>query len=61
MNYRIVRDHVLDKLHELPDESVHCLVTSPSYWGLHDYKAEGQIGLEKTPAEYLEKMVEVFR
>ena len=24
-------------LRELPDESVHCVVTSPPYWGLRDY------------------------
>jgi hypothetical protein len=25
------------KLKELPDESVHCVVTSPPYFGLRDY------------------------
>jgi DNA modification methylase len=43
------------------DESVQCCVTSPPYWGLRDYKVEGQLGLEKTPEEYVVKMVEVFR
>jgi DNA modification methylase len=28
---------VLAVLAELPDESVHCVVTSPPYWGLRDY------------------------
>jgi DNA modification methylase len=36
-------------------------VTSPPYWGLRDYQVDGQIGLEKTPEEYVQKMVEVFR
>lgn len=45
----------------MADESVHCVVTSPPYWGLRDYGADGQIGLEKTPQEYVAKMVEVFR
>lgn len=45
----------------LPDESVHCVVTSPPYWGLRDYGIEGQIGLEKTPEEYVSKMVAVCR
>jgi DNA modification methylase len=27
----------LDVLREMPDESVHCVVTSPPYWGLRDY------------------------
>jgi len=47
-------------LRELPDESVHCCVTSPPYWGLRDYGVDGQLGLEKTPDEYVAKMVEVF-
>jgi DNA modification methylase len=36
-------------------------VTSPPYFGLRDYGHEGQIGLEKTPDEYIAAMVEVFR
>jgi DNA modification methylase len=43
------------------DESVHCCVTSPPYWGLRDYGVAGQLGLEKTPELYVDKMVEVFR
>lgn len=39
---------------------VQTCVTSPPYWGLRDYGAEGQLGLERTPQEYVEKMVEVF-
>lgn len=39
---------------------VDCIITSPPYWNLRDYKVKGQLGLEKTPAEYLENMVEVF-
>jgi DNA modification methylase len=104
----ILQGDVLDKLKELPDKSVHCVITSPPYWGLRDYgtanweggdskcnhnpqKPDGgeradrslplgrgglfketcgkcgavridqQIGLEKTPEEYVEKMVVVFR
>ena len=36
-------------------------VTSPPYYGLRDYGHEGQIGLEETPLEYIDNMVEVFR
>ena len=39
---------------------VQMCVTSPPYWGLRDYKVDGQIGLEQTPEEYVAKMVEVF-
>lgn len=57
----ILEGDVLERLAGLPDESVHCVVTSPPYWGLRDYGVDGQIGLEKTPEEYVAKMVEVFR
>ena len=57
----ILHGHVLDKLQEVESESVQCVVTSPPYWGLRDYGTEGQLGLEKTPEEYVENMVKVFR
>jgi DNA modification methylase len=40
---------------------VQMCVTSPPYYGLRDYGHDGQIGLEETPEEYIEAMVEVFR
>jgi len=52
---------VRDVLPELPDESVHCCVTSPPYWGLRDYGVAGQLGLEDTPEAYVANLVEVFR
>lgn len=51
----------LECLRTLPDESVNCVVTSPPYWGLRDYGVAGQIGLERTPEEYVARLVEVFR
>lgn len=45
----------------LADQSVHCCVTSPPYFGLRDYGHAGQIGLESTPDEYVAQMVAVFR
>ena len=51
----------LTQLRLLPAESVQCCVTSPPYWGLRDYASEGQLGLEKTPEEYVGRMVEIFR
>jgi DNA modification methylase len=51
---------VLKGLKKLADNSVHCVVTSPPYWGLRDYNHAGQIGLEKNPGEYVEKMIRVF-
>lgn len=46
---------------KLPEKSIHTCVTSPPYYGLRDYGAEGQIGLEETPAEFIQKLVAVFR
>jgi len=40
---------------------VQTCVTSPPYFGLRDYGHDGQIGLEETPDQYIEAMVEVFR
>jgi len=48
-------------LANLPDQSVDCCVTSPPYFGLRDYGRKSQIGLEPTPEEFVEALVEVFR
>jgi DNA modification methylase len=113
MTVRIITGHVLSALAQLPDESVHCVVCSPPYYGLRDYGIEpqvwggdpgcehdwnsrtierelhqtravgrgdprtssqwveafcrhcngwrGSLGLEPTPALYIEHMVTVFR
>ena len=45
----------------LPDASVHCVVTSPPYWGLRNYGLAGGIGLEPTLAEYVDNLVAVGR
>lgn len=51
----------MKSLSDMPEKSVHCCVTSPPYFGLRDYGHEGQIGLEETPDEYVQSIVEVFR
>jgi len=57
----IYHGDVRQLLKELPDESVNCVVTSPPYWRQRDYKITGQIGLEITPEEYCDSLVEAFR
>ncbi len=47
-------------LKTLPDNSIDCCVTSPPYYGLRDYGKKKQIGLEKTPEEYIDRLVAVF-
>ena len=49
--------HVLD---QIPDQSVQCVVTSPPYWGLRNYNIDGQIGLEETLGQFINRLVEVF-
>lgn len=51
----------MDRLKELPSESVHSVVTSPPYWGLRDYGHDDQIGMEPTPELYAEKIVSIAR
>ena len=58
--WEIRQGNALELLRAMRDESVHCCVTSPPYWGLRDYGAKGQIGLESTPEEYVARLVEVF-
>jgi len=48
-------------LPHLPDRSAQCVVTSPPYFALRDYGVIGQVGMEPTPAEYVDSLVEVFR
>ena len=61
MSVRILSGDCRDVLKTLPDESVHCVVTSPPYFGLRDYGVDGQIGLEPTPDAFVAEMVAVFR
>jgi DNA modification methylase len=48
-------------LPQLPAGIVQTCVTSPPYFGLRDYKVEGQIGLEQTPNEYVIGMANICR
>jgi DNA modification methylase len=73
MTVRILQGDCRDVLKTLPDRSVHCVVTSPPYWGLRDYGVAGQLGLEplhdclgwatgnRCGACHVCHMVEVFR
>ncbi len=58
---KVIVTDALNGLKQLPDKSIPCCVTSPPYWALRDYNVEGQIGLEKTPEEYIEVMVKIFQ
>jgi DNA modification methylase len=67
MSVRILVGDVLARLADLEDGSVHCVVTSPSYWALRSYLPKEhadkglELGSENTPDEYISSMVLVFR
>jgi DNA modification methylase len=57
----IIQGDCREVLAGMAERSVQCVVTSPPYWGLRDYGVDGQLGSEKTPEEFIETMVGVFR
>jgi DNA modification methylase len=59
--YELLVGDCIEQLKKLPENSIHTCVTSPPYYGLRDYGVEGQIGLEETPEQFLQKLVDVFR
>lgn len=61
MTWQIHTGDCRDVLQALPERSVQTVVTSPPYFGLRDYGHGDQIGLEPTPEEFVEAMVQVFR
>ena len=57
---KIICGDAAEVLKKLPPESVNMCVTSPPYYGLRDYGEQGQIGVEQSPDEYIERLVNVF-
>ena len=57
---KILQGDAYDRMREIEDESIDCIVTSPPYWQLRDYGIDEQLGLEETVEEYLEKIIAVF-
>lgn len=57
----VIIGDVMEALKMLPSESIDCIVTSPPYWSLRDYYIDGQIGREKTPEEYIEKLCAISK
>ena len=50
----------LEVLKDMESESVNCVMTSPPYWALRDYGVEGQLGLEPTFQEYINRLCDIF-
>lgn len=57
----IIQGDCLEVLKTIESTTVNCCVTSPPYYALRDYGDDRQIGLEDTPEEYIDKLVQVFR
>jgi DNA modification methylase len=60
MTVQIIAGDCRDTLATLDAGSVHCCVTSPPYFGLRDYGHAGQIGMERTTADYVAELSDVF-
>lgn len=61
MSVNLLCGDAVKQLQALEDQSVNTCITSPPYFGLRDYGVDGQIGLEDTPEEYIDRLVDVFR
>ncbi len=57
---KIINSDAAGALVGMPSRSVHCVVTSPPYWGLRDYGEKGQIGLEEDPQTYIWHIVRLM-
>lgn len=57
-NLLLVGD-ALGRLRELPDNSIDCVVTSPPYFRLRDYAADGQVGLETHVDQWVEQLAQI--
>lgn len=58
---QIIQGNSLNIIENLPEKSINTCITSPPYWGLRDYGSNDQLGMEKTPEEFISNLVDVFR
>ena len=61
MSFEILKGNCLEVLKTLPEDFFQCCVTSPPYWQQRDYGHEDQFGLEESPWDFVNNLVEVFR
>ncbi len=60
LNWGIYNGDAVEVLRDFPDQSVHCVVTSPPYFWLRDYGAERQLGVENSVQEYVDNITKVM-
>jgi len=53
----IICGDTIEELNKIPQESIDMIITSPPYWGMRNYNVTGQIGLENSFEEYLNKLL----
>lgn len=58
----ILQGDVKERLRFLIDQGIQvdCIVTSPPYYGQRDYGHDDQLGLEDSPQQFIDELVEVF-
>lgn len=60
VNWTLHCGEALSVLRTLPDQSASAVITSPPYYAQRDYGVDGQLGRERTPAEFVGALVAVF-
>jgi DNA modification methylase len=55
-NGKLLIGDVMDRIRDIPDKSVDCVISSPPYWGLRDYGVSDQWGSEPTYQIYLDRL-----
>ena len=60
-NIDIYKGNCIETLKKIDNESINTCITSPPYFGLRDYGVDGQLGLEDTPEQFVENLVNVFK
>jgi DNA modification methylase len=59
--WAIVIGDALKTLKTMPKDIFQTSITSPPYFNLRDYETPNQIGTEKSPKEYIERIVEIYK
>jgi DNA modification methylase len=64
--YEIICADAMSALRRIPNDSIHCVITSPPYFDLRSYLSEDssakdlEVGYGQTPDEYTKSLVEIF-
>lgn len=58
---KLILGDCLEQIKTLPSDSVHACISSPPYFQQRDYGVDGQIGLEESVEEFIDKLVELYR